>query len=98
VMKLPDYHLETQIRIEPPSGKGISFRIRYKSPDTNNNWTILKLPEIDLANRLLNDGVVSREHTHQKLKIILAAQYRNSKLFLLPNMSIVTEQRKKRHS
>jgi len=75
VMKLPDYHLETQIRIEPPSGKGISFRIRYKSPDTNNNWTILKLPEIDLANRLLNDGVVSREHTHQKLKIILAAQY-----------------------
>ncbi|MDQ3232596.1 MAG: tyrosine-type recombinase/integrase [Pseudobdellovibrionaceae bacterium] len=73
--KLPDYHLETKIRIEPPTGKGTAFRIRYKSPDTNDKWTILKLPEIELANNLLKDGTVSREHTHEKLTLILAAQY-----------------------
>jgi integrase len=75
VTKLPDYHPETDIRIEPPCGKGKSFRIRYKSPDTNDKWTILRLPEIDAANKLLKDGTVSKEHTHKKLKVILAAQY-----------------------
>lgn len=73
--KLPDYHLETTLRIEPPRGKSRSFRIRYISPDTENKWTLLRLPEIDPANQLFIDGTVSAEHTNDKLKLILAAQY-----------------------
>ena len=73
--KIPDYHPETIFRIEPPLGRSKSFRIRFISPDTQDKWTILKLDEINLANKLLIDGITSREHTHEKLKVILAAQY-----------------------
>lgn len=75
--KLPDYHLKTEFRIEHPSGRSTGFRIRYRSPDTANKWTKLSLPEITKANKLLNDKTspVSLEHTFEKLKPILAAQY-----------------------
>lgn len=73
--KLPDYHPETQLRIEPPIGRSKAFRIRYRSPDTQNKWTQLKLPEIDIANNLMKTGAVSVEHTREKFKLLLEAQY-----------------------
>lgn len=73
--KLPNYHPKTELRIEAPSGRARSYRIRYCSPDTNNRWVILKLPEIDIANQLLKNKTVSDEHTFEKFKVILAAQY-----------------------
>lgn len=72
--KLPDYHLQTEFRIEPPTGRSVSYRIRYKSPDTDNKWTALKHEDIDAANKLLKKGV-SSDHTYEKLKLVLAAQY-----------------------
>lgn len=75
--KLPDYHLQTEFRIEPPSGRSRSFRIRYKSPDTDNKWTALKTDEIDLANKAFTakKNPASEELTVAKLKDILAKQY-----------------------
>lgn len=72
---LPDYHPDTELRIEPPLGRSKSFRIRYKSPDTDNLWVALKLPEIDLANKRLKDNPRLKDHTYAKLRLILAEQY-----------------------
>ncbi len=71
----PDNHLNTTFRIEPPIGRQKSFRIRYKSPDTDEKWTKLELPEIALANELFASGTVDYEHTKAKLKLILKEQY-----------------------
>ncbi|SME95322.1 tyrosine-type recombinase/integrase [Pseudobacteriovorax antillogorgiicola] len=69
-----EYHLKTEFRIESPHGT-TGFRIRYKSPDTDNRWKTLSLPEIKLANQLYRDGTVDHEHTKEKLKEILKQQY-----------------------
>jgi integrase len=61
--------------LEKPTGRFKSFRIRYCSPDTQNKWTLLSLPEIDTANQLLKSGAVDAEHTKAKLNLILKQQY-----------------------
>lgn len=71
---LPDYHLETEFKIDPPTGRSKAFRLRYRSPDTNNLWVALNLPEIKLANDQFKSGV-SAELTKAKLDLIRDAQY-----------------------
>ena len=70
-----NYHPKTEFRLEPPTGRSKSFRIRYKSPDTDNKWKPLILDEIKVANDLLKKGTVDAEHTKDKLKEILSKQY-----------------------
>lgn len=75
-MPFPDFHLETLFRIEPPQGRSTTFRVRQKSPETDNKWTALKLSEVDIANKLFLSGT-SKEHTHEKLKLLLADLYKH---------------------
>lgn len=73
-MTIPDYHPKTEFRIEKPQGRR-GYRIRFKSPDTENKWKTLKLPAIDTANNLFKSGTVDADHTKSKLKEILKQQY-----------------------
>lgn len=72
---VPKYHPKTEFRIEPPSGKLKSYRIRYKSLDTENKWVQIQDPRITLANDQMKAGEVSPDHTKDKLKGILAELY-----------------------
>lgn len=93
--KKPDYHPQTQFRLEPPLGRLKSFRLRYKSIDTKDNWVSLVLPEITSANDLLKSGTVSQDHTETKLRQILKEQYahrdrkKRVKEFLPGNLAIM---------
>jgi integrase len=69
------YHPQTEFRIEPPSGRSKSFRIRFNSPATQGKWVPINLPEIDIANDHFKSGLVSKEHTKEKLKLILQGLY-----------------------
>lgn len=92
---LPNYHLKTEFRIGKPSGKYKAFRIQYRSPSTDNNWTQLNLPEITLANNLFKSQTHDADHTFDKLKIILAQQYahrdrkKKKPAFMKGNMALI---------
>lgn len=89
------YHPQAEFRIEPPTGRQRSFRIRCKSPRTDDKWTTVKLPEINAANDLYIAGTISKEHTVERLKVVLASLYasrdRNKKkpAFMEGNLKIV---------
>lgn len=52
-----------------------SFRIRQKSPWTKGKWSPVLLPQIDLANEHFRSNTISKEHTSDKLKEVLASLY-----------------------
>lgn len=93
--KLPNYHLQTEFRLEPPLGRSKSYRLRYKSPDTDNKWVALDHPDIDAANKLLKADPSLLAHTFDKLKIILDAQYvhrdrrKKKAVFMEKNLELV---------
>gem|GEM_PF-4683612 len=67
------FHTATQFRIEAPSGKLKSFRIRFKEP--NGKWTQISLPEIDAANKLYREEIANFETTKVALKQVLTQLY-----------------------
>lgn len=79
--KLSDYrfHAKTQFRIEAPTGRSKSFRIRYKEPDKT--WSPVSLPEIDAANKLFREGVTDLAATKQSLQHVLACLYQQRDKF-----------------
>ena len=60
-------HPQSAIRIKPPSGRGKSFQLQFKNPDTN-KWTTYRSEAIFLINNRLKKGEISYEQAYDRMR------------------------------
>lgn len=102
--KSKDFHPQPEFKIDPPTGRAKSFRIRFKSPDTANLWQPVKRAEIDAINADLKAGAIGFEIAFAHLKVIRDSLYkernktRKKPAFLQDNLAIVADMAKEKYN
>ena len=60
-------HPQSAIRIKPPSGRGKSFQLQFKDPDTN-KWITYRSEAVFLINNRLKKGEISYEQAYDRMR------------------------------